>query len=116
LVHVHTSSCCAVPLLAQCRVCEYAGCIWIVVVIVVPNASAITAKVIVMVNFALATNSMPHTYSFLLHFLGNLTGLSMNDVKCYGIEYKVKIYPCTRLMLTYRNEKGKNKNKKGKVS
>jgi hypothetical protein len=32
-VHVHTSSCCAVPLLAQCRVCEYAGCIWIVVIV-----------------------------------------------------------------------------------
>jgi hypothetical protein len=41
-VHVHTSSCCAVPLLAQCRVCEYAGCIWIVaVVIVVPIVTAI---------------------------------------------------------------------------
>jgi MFS-type transporter involved in bile tolerance (Atg22 family) len=43
LVHVHTSSCCAVPLLAQCRVCEYAGCIWIVVVvvIVIPIVNAI---------------------------------------------------------------------------
>jgi hypothetical protein len=30
-----------VPLLAQCRVCEYAGCIWIVVVIVVPIVTAI---------------------------------------------------------------------------
>jgi H+/gluconate symporter-like permease len=41
-VHVHTSSCCAVPLLAQCRVCEYAGCIWIVVVVVViPIVNAI---------------------------------------------------------------------------
>ena len=40
-VHVHTSSCCAVPLLVQCRVCEYAGCIWIVVVIVVPMVTAI---------------------------------------------------------------------------
>lgn len=41
LVHVHTSRCCAVPLLAQCRVCEYAGCIWIVVVIVIPIVNAI---------------------------------------------------------------------------
>ena len=41
MVHVQTSSCCAVPLLAQCRVCEYAGCIWIVVVIVVPIVTAI---------------------------------------------------------------------------
>lgn len=41
-MHVHTSSCCAVPLLAQCRVCEYAGCIWIVVVVVViPIVNAI---------------------------------------------------------------------------
>jgi len=40
-VHVITSSCCAVPLLAQCRVCEYAGCICIVVVIVVPIVTAI---------------------------------------------------------------------------
>lgn len=40
-MHVHTSSCCAVPLLAQCRVCEYAGCIWIVVVIVIPIVNAI---------------------------------------------------------------------------
>ena len=40
-MHVHTSSCCAVPLLVQCRVCEYAGCIWIVVVIVVPIVTAI---------------------------------------------------------------------------
>jgi hypothetical protein len=40
-VHVHTSSCCAVPLLVQCRLCEYAGCIWIVVVIVVPIVTAI---------------------------------------------------------------------------
>jgi hypothetical protein len=30
-----------VPLLAQCRVCEYAGCIWIVVVIVIPIVNAI---------------------------------------------------------------------------
>jgi hypothetical protein len=32
-----------VPLLAQCRVCEYAGCIWIVVdvVIVVPIVTTI---------------------------------------------------------------------------
>ena len=40
-MHVHTSSCCAVPLLAQCRVCEYAGGICIVVVIVVPIVTAI---------------------------------------------------------------------------
>ena len=41
MAHVHTSSCCAVPLLVQCRLCEYAGCIWIVVVIVVPIVTAI---------------------------------------------------------------------------
>jgi hypothetical protein len=29
------------PLLVQCRVCEYAGCIWIVVVIVVSIVTAI---------------------------------------------------------------------------
>jgi hypothetical protein len=38
----------------QCVACEYAGCICIVVVIVViPNASAVTAKVIVMANFCI---------------------------------------------------------------
>jgi hypothetical protein len=38
----------------QCVACEYAGCICIVVVIIViPNASAITAKVIVMANFCI---------------------------------------------------------------
>jgi hypothetical protein len=42
--------------LPQCVACEYAGCICIVVVIVVvPKASAITAKAIVMASFC--TNS-----------------------------------------------------------
>jgi len=39
---------------AQCVICEYAGFICIVVVVVVvPKASAITAKAIVMVNFCI---------------------------------------------------------------
>jgi hypothetical protein len=45
---------------AQCVACEYAGCICIVVVIVVvPKASAITAKAIVTNNFCI--NSQYYT-------------------------------------------------------
>jgi hypothetical protein len=65
----------------QCVACEYAGCICIVdVIVVVPNTRGITAKAIVMVSFCINNLTIPHTYSFLLHFLGNLTGLSVKDV------------------------------------
>ena len=68
---------------AQCVACEYAGCIRIVVVIVVvPKARAITAKAIVMVNFCI-NNQYYASYIFIPHaFLGNIIGLSLKDVKC----------------------------------
>jgi hypothetical protein len=53
------------PIVEQCEGCEYAGCICIVVVVVaVPKARAITAKVIVMANFCI-NNQYYTSYIFI---------------------------------------------------
>jgi hypothetical protein len=87
------TQCTWVPKAPQILACEYAGCIRIVVVIVVVSkARAITAKAIVMVNFCI-NNQYYASYIFISHaFLGNIIGLSLKDVKCCRLIVKGK-YP-----------------------
>jgi hypothetical protein len=67
-----------IPSVRQCEACEYAGCIWIVVVIVVPAVTAIAdssnIEKTMIFSFSQCMDlrylSLPFTSSFFLHYKG----------------------------------------------